>query len=87
VTGIVNNILYAIDAFEKQFKSLIKLSISVVLVFSLGKISYNTLILKINQYHQDQKNYHVLKNLQHQRNTFSNYHNPIKLASSHQIIQ
>jgi hypothetical protein len=41
MTGIVNNILYAIDAFGKQFKSLIKLSISVIVVFSLGKISYN----------------------------------------------
>ena len=63
VTVIVNNILYAIDAFRKQFKSLIKLSISVTIFFCFGKILVRLLILKINQYYLDQKNYQVLKNL------------------------
>jgi uncharacterized protein (DUF697 family) len=40
--GIVNNILYIIDAFGKQFKSFIKLGISVAFFFSFGKISCKT---------------------------------------------
>ena len=43
VTSIVNNILYAIDVFGKQFKSSIRLIIwSVAIFFSLDKISYKT---------------------------------------------
>jgi hypothetical protein len=58
VTGIVNNILYAIDAFGKKLKFLIKLIISVAFFW---QTLVRFLILKRNQ---DQKNYHVLKNLQ-----------------------
>ena len=43
MTGIVSNILYAIDVFGKQLKFLIKLIISVVVFFLFGKISYKTL--------------------------------------------
>ena len=64
MTSIVNNILYAIDAFGTiQFLDKIKY-ICHCLFFFFGKISCKLLSLKINQYHQDQKNYQVLKTLQ-----------------------
>ena len=53
VTGIINNILYAIDVFGKQFKSKIKLSILIaVFFFYFFFISVKSLvklvIMKIN---------------------------------------
>jgi hypothetical protein len=64
VTSIVNNILYAIDAFGTiQFLDKIKY-ICRCLFFLLVKSLVKLLSLKINQYHQDQKNYQILKNLQ-----------------------
>ena len=86
MTSIVNNILYIIDALE-QFNSLIKLSIFVVVFFSFGKISCKTFkfenksILK-----KKKKNYQVLKTYQDQHNTFSNYHNLVKLAFFHTYL-
>ena len=61
VISIVNNILYAIDAFGIiQFLDKIKY-ICRCLFFFLVKSLIRLLSLKINQYHQDQKNYQVLK--------------------------
>ena len=55
MTSIVNNILYAIDAFETiQFLDKIKY-ICRCLVFLLVKSLVKLLSLKINQYYQDQK--------------------------------
>jgi hypothetical protein len=63
MTCIVSNILYTTYAFGLQFKFLIKLSISIIVFFffSLVKFIVRFLILKINQYYQNKKNYHVLK--------------------------
>jgi hypothetical protein len=63
VTTIVNNILYAIDAFG-IIQFLDKIKYICRFFFFFGKISCKTFSLKINQYHQDQKHYQVLKNLQ-----------------------
>jgi hypothetical protein len=61
MTCIVSNILYTTYAFGLQFKFLIKLSISIFFFFLVVKFIVRFLILKINQYYQDKKNYHVLK--------------------------
>ena len=63
VTSIVNNILYAIDAFG-MIQFLNKIKYICRFFFFLIKSIVRLLSLKINQYHQDQKNYQVLKNFQ-----------------------
>ena len=62
MTSIVNNILYAIDAFE-TIQFLDKIKYICRYFFFWVKSLVRLLSQKINQYHQDQKNYHVLKNL------------------------
>ena len=65
VTSIVNNILYAIDAFGTiQFFDKIKYICHCLFFFFLVKSLIRLLNLKINQYYQDKKNYQVLKNFQ-----------------------
>jgi hypothetical protein len=64
MTSIVYNILFAIDAFGAiQFLDKIKY-IYHCLFFLLVKSLVRLLSLKINQYHQNQKNYQILKNLE-----------------------
>ena len=64
MTTIINNILYVIDAFGIiQFLDKINY-ICRCLFLLLIKSLVRLLSLKINQYHRNQKNYQVLKNIQ-----------------------
>ena len=56
ITSIVNNILYAIDAFETiQFFDKIKYICRCLFFLLMVKSLVRLLNLKINQYHQNQK--------------------------------